>query len=143
MPRKPKPKPTDGFDARETYGRAILRYMAELGEPVLDADVAEEFKMHSSFARSKMNQLVAMEKVHIKKWVEVPRKNGDPYPRALYALGPGKNARKPKRKTATERQRETFRRAQALMAPLYPGIGQRAAYKLRAQINRTMKGETA
>lgn len=142
MPRKLKPKPTDGFDARETWGRVTLRFMKELGQPITAADLVEEFDMHPSFARNKLNELLKKGMVHIKQWVDVPRANGTTYPKAVYDLGPGKNVRKPKRKSATQRQRETFQRAQDMFRPIHPGIGQREAYKLRARMNRVTKGAT-
>lgn len=75
-------------------------------------------------------------RVHILRWTYQGTDLEKPYLRAVYGIGPGRNASRPAPRPYNDVRRESAHRAHRMFMAAHPGIRQKQAVKLRAQISK-------
>ena len=80
-------------------------------------------------------------RVHVSRWTYEGSDLEEAHLRSVYIFGPGNNAPRPGPRPRKDVCRDSARRAHAMLAPVYPGITQKAAIKLRSRINKARQGD--
>lgn len=131
-----KQRDDTGLAPNDVRGRQALRMLRDLG-PMITKEFAMEADISVNLASKALRRLCRKGAVHICEWRHEPREVGvGVFPRAVYALGPGRHAPKPKPRPGNVMQVTRLRRYKALLVHTYPNITQKAAQKLLAQARR-------
>lgn len=119
----------------------VLLALADVGGRAGLHTLAEETGVSSETLRKVLARIVAAprdaRRAHIGGWDDLPPAPGlRAYPRAVYVLGPGKNVGRPAPKPRADIVRAWYNSAQARLQTVQPGLSQKAAARLAAEINR-------
>ncbi len=94
---------------RERRCEAILAALAD--GPLMIQSIADAVGMCYERTRDYLLTMSAAGEIHLVRWKPAP--TGRQHPQPIFKVGKGKNARKPKRKTSAERQRDMRARIMA------------------------------